>query len=124
MGINTNSDWDNLYEYVRSEIMGYDKTQSLSKYMILRLKGLMTGKYIENKKIKNISDYSYKILLYTFKFCSLNIRYSMQSNTFKDENHKFNYILKIIENNINDTYLKLKKCKQRKKKLKQSIHIT
>ena len=62
-------DWENLYNYVKSNIMGYDENQALSKNMVLRLKGLLTGKFIENKNIKDISNYSYKTILTTFKYC-------------------------------------------------------
>ena len=30
------ADWDELYEYVRTEVMGYDQNQSLSSEMVLR----------------------------------------------------------------------------------------
>ena len=29
-------DWENLYNYVKSNIMGYDENQALSKNMVLR----------------------------------------------------------------------------------------
>ena len=38
------ADWDELYEYVRTEVMGYDQNQSLSSEMVLRLKGLLSNK--------------------------------------------------------------------------------
>ena len=37
------ADWDELYEYVRTEVMGYDQNQSLSSEMVLRLKGLLSN---------------------------------------------------------------------------------
>lgn len=51
-------DWNELYQYVKS-ILGYDENQALSKNMVLRLKGLTTGKFIENK---NIQDEVHKFL--------------------------------------------------------------
>lgn len=107
--------WDVLYEYVRTNILGYDKNQALSKTMVLRLKGLQTNKFIENKNIANTANYSYSVILNTFKYCSLDIKKGLQSNTFRDEKHRFNYILKIVENNINTVYLRMKKAETQKK---------
>ena len=42
--------WDDLYEYVKYNILKYDDNQALSSYMVLRLKGLLSGKFIENSK--------------------------------------------------------------------------
>ena len=44
-------EWDNLYQYVRFNILGYDKNQSLSKKMVLRLRGLSFNKYMDNNNI-------------------------------------------------------------------------
>lgn len=106
-------DWEELYMYVKN-LMGYDENQSLSKHMVLRLKGLLTGKFIENKNIKDNSNYSYKTILNTFKFCSLDIKNAFRSKSFKDESHKFNYALVIVEKNINDIYMKMKNAEKAK----------
>jgi hypothetical protein len=106
-------DWESLYEYVK-QLMNYDENQALSKYMILRLKGLLTSKFIENKNIKDNSNYSYKVILATFKYCSPSILNALRVNNFKDENHKINYILKIVERNINDVYLKIRNSERAK----------
>lgn len=104
--------WDDLYEYVRSKVMGYDENQSLSTPMVLRLKGLLTGKFMENGSVRDRANYTYETILYTFKFCSQSIRTALQSVSFKDEMHKFNYMLRIVERNINDVYLRLKNAKR------------
>ena len=98
-------DWDELYTYVRSNIMGYDNNQALSSGMVLRLKGLLVNKFMENNNIKDSANYSYKTILNTFKFCSQDIQKALRSNTFKDEMHRFNYVLKIVEKNINNVYM-------------------
>ena len=43
--------WEALYTYVKTNIMGYDENQALSSTMVLRLKGLLTNKFIENNNI-------------------------------------------------------------------------
>lgn len=103
------SEWHELYEYVRSEIMLYDKAQSLSKNMILRLKGLANGKLYANNKIADNAQYSYGVILITFKYCYKKIMTAISVKSFDTEIKKFNYICAIVENNINDVYIKLKR---------------
>ena len=113
-------DWEDLYMYVKTDIMGYDENQALSKNMVLRLKGLLTNKFMENKNIQDGANYSYEVILLTFKYCSPSILKALRANSFKDEQHKFNYILKIVEKNINDVYMKIKKTEIAKEEAKNT----
>lgn len=110
--------WDNLYQYVKSNIMGYDQNQALSSTMVLRLKGLLSGKFIENNNTENKANYSYETILNTFKFCSNDIQKALRTNSFKDESHRFNYVLKIVEKNINDVYMRMKSVERAKEEAK------
>lgn len=105
-------EFDELYEYVHTKILGYDKNQSLSNTMVLRLKGLSTNKFIENKNVKSTAHYSYSVILNTFKYCSNDIQRNIFGKHFIDENHKFNYILKIVESNLNTVYIRMKANEQ------------
>lgn len=111
-------DWESLYMYVKTNIMGYDENQALSSTMVLRLKGLLTNKFMENNNIKSTANYSYETILNTFKFCSNNIQKALRTNSFKDESHKFNYVLKIVEKNINDVYMRMKSVERAKEEAK------
>ena len=111
-------DWDNLYTYVRKNIMGYDNNQSLSNAMVLRLKGLLTNKFMENNNIESTANYSYETVLNAFKYSSFDIQKALRTNNFKDEKHKFNYILKIVEQNINTVYVKMKNVEKAKEEAK------
>ena len=104
--------WDKLYQYVKKEILLYDDSQSIPSSLILRLKGLTKGKYIENKNIEDKANYSYEIVLYTFQICRPSIMSAIANKVFETENNKFNYICKIVENNINDVYLRVLKTKK------------
>lgn len=106
-------DWENLYYYVKN-LFGYDENQALSSTMVLRLKGLLTNKFIENNNIEDTANYSYEIILNTFKFCSPDIHKALRTNNFKDEMHRFNYVLKIVEKNINTVYMKMKNVQKAK----------
>ena len=107
MSIQDKEDWNALYEYVKTNILCYDENQSLSRTMVLRLKGLLSNKFIENNNISNTANYSYKTVLNTFKFCMPDIKRGLRSNAFRDENHKFNYVLKIVESNLNTVYMRM-----------------
>lgn len=110
--------WKELYEYVRTNIMGYDKNQSLSTAMVLRLKGLLYNKFMENLNIEDTANYSYQVVLNTFKFCIPEIQRGLRSNSFRDENHKFNYVIKIVESNLNTVYVRMKNAKKQEEEVK------
>lgn len=112
-------DWEALYYYVK-DLLGYDENQALSSTMVLRLKGLSTNKFIENKSIENTANYSYEVILNTFKYCSVDIQKVLRTNNFKDEQHKFNYILKIVEKNINNIYLRMRNIDKAKEDAKNA----
>jgi len=100
--------WDELYQYVKQNILGYPKEINLSKHAVLRLKGLSEGKFMSNKKQQQSEvNYGYKTILLTFKFKKQEIINAMSKVEFKDETHKINYIMTIVENSINDIYLRL-----------------
>ncbi len=101
--------WRNLYQYIKKEILMYDNSQSIPSNLILRLKGLTKGKYIENKSQEDKANYSYDVILYAFQISKPMIMTAIQGKTFNTELQKFNYICKIVENNINDVYIRLNK---------------
>ena len=96
-----NEEWNELYKFVKIEILGYEN-KAMPKYMILRLKGMCDGNFIKNKNTQNQAHYEYTDILMTFRINKYKILKAMQSVTFKDETHKFNFIMKIIENDINN----------------------
>lgn len=113
-------DWENLYYYVKN-LLGYDENQSLSSAMVLRLKGLLTNKFMENNNIESTANYSYEVILNTFKFCSPTINKSLKTNSWTNEMHRFNYILKIVENNINNVYLRMLNIEKAKEEAKNTM---
>ena len=113
-------DWEDLYYYVKN-IMGYDENQSLSNTMVLRLKGLSTNKFIENKNVKSTANYSYETILNTFKFSSADIKNALRTVTWSNEIHKFNYILKIVEKNLNTVYMRMKNKEKAKEEAKSMV---
>lgn len=107
--------WNELYEYVKIKVMDYSDSQCLSNQMVLRLKGLATGKYLANNKSVNHASYSYDAILTTFKFCMQQIQKSFRMKRFEDDNKKFNYACAIVANNINTVIARMDRAKQTEK---------
>lgn len=106
-------EWNDLYDYVKKDILKYDEKLALPKNLVLRLKGLQQGKFIANKKTKALGDYSFKIILMTFKINKYEIVNALADKSkFKDESHMINYMMAIIEKKINDTYSRLNRLEQ------------
>lgn len=109
--------WDELYEFVRSNVMGYDENMCLSSNMVLRLKGMLNGKFMANNLTEDKAYYSYDVVLMAFKFSMPDIRRAMNRVSFSNEMNKFLYIAKIVESNINDVYIRMKRAEKVKKEV-------
>ena len=105
-------EWNDLYEYVRINVMGYDRNQALPRNAAIRLKGLASGRFYANNNIKENGQYSYRIVLMTFKYCNMDIQKAFSSKEFKDEKHRFNYACAVVENNLNTVYKKMESQKR------------
>jgi hypothetical protein len=114
--------WDELYKYVKKEILLYGDNQSLPSKIVLMLKGLTKGKLIENRSTQDYASYTYEIILYTFKINKSAIMSGLSGKIFNSEISKFVYITTIVENNINDVYLRIENAKKSKEKT-QLINI-
>jgi hypothetical protein len=109
--------WKELYEYVKTYILQYDESMKLPKNLVLRLRGLRQGKFMANKNTRILGDYTFKVILTTFKLNKFEIIQAMSNkNKFKDESHMINYLMCIVENKINDTYLRIKKVEESQEK--------
>ena len=111
--------WEELDRYVRSNVMGYDQNQGLSRAMALRLKGLRYGQYLANDNQDRTSNYSFSTILNTFKACSIIIKRALAKKTFKDDMAKFNYAMAIVDNNIAKIYGKEKYVKRAKEEMEK-----
>lgn len=109
--------WDEICDYFCYRILEYDKEQSLPKSVCLRLRGMLEGKYMANNSIESRANYSYEVLLNTLKYSIANIHRGFRNNTFNDERHRTNYALKIVEENLNTVYTRMKDVEQSKEKI-------
>lgn len=110
-------DWDELYQYVKLNVFNYDENQSLPSNIVLALKGLQTGKAIENRKIKDTAHYPFKIILLSFKLNKNKIDYVIKTKDFKSEQSKFSYIKKIVEGDLNNLYIRVKESEKAKNRV-------
>jgi hypothetical protein len=104
--------WDELYQYVKFNILGYEKEMNLPKYMVLKLKELRTGRMFARKDRISEYEYTYEDILLTFKFCIYDIAKAIINKQFKDEKGKFYYIMAIVSNKINDVILEKRRMEK------------
>lgn len=108
--------WDSLYQYIKKEVFKYDENMKLSSHLVMRLQGFRSGKYLPSKNSKvflSENGYPYEIILMTFKIKKVDIINAISDKSkFKNEKHKEDYVMVIIQNNINDVYLRLKEKKE------------
>lgn len=99
-----NKEWEEVYDYFAYEILNMRSTQMReNKAIVYRLAALRIGKKRLNKGdiVMGVeAGYSYKTILYTMKFVKTQITEEFASRKFHDMNHKINYAMLIIWNNI------------------------
>lgn len=113
--------WDMLFDYVKYEILHYTQEQKLPKYMITRLQEMRNGFIMnrETRKVEKKSEgYSMEVLLETFKGENDNIQYFIRTKHFDNERQMINYIMAIIDGNVNNYYKKWVRDREVEKQLK------
>jgi len=113
-------DWLELCDYIHTKILGYDNTIKFNKSLALRLKGLRHGKFMGNNKVRAEADYPYKIMYYTFVLKSLDIKNAFATIKFKDEGHKINYMMQVIENHVVDMLLHMRKKEKNQERIENT----
>jgi len=108
-------DLDDLYRYVKDEILQY-KDKKMPNDMMGRLIGLKEGKFYANNNNGSEGTYDYKLILLTFKLMKGTILSYIDNTEFKNERHKINGIMKIIESEINNVKDRLNAAKKSEEK--------
>lgn len=113
---NNNDSWCELCEYVKKEILEYDDNMKFPQYLALKLQGIKRGEHIANNNHEAKANYDDYTILCTFKLCKKKIVTYLHDNEkkIKDEKHKINLIIKMIEPEINDVYLRLQRIEKAK----------
>ena len=92
----------------------FDLLHKLEIYLALKLQGIKRGEHIANNNHEAKANYDDYTILCTFKLCKRKIVTYLHENEkkIKDEKHKINLIMKMIEPEINDVYLRLQNVKK------------
>jgi len=114
-------EWLELCEYFKLQILGYTKEMKFPQILALRLRGLHSGNFIESKYIPKEARYDFKTILITCKICRPKIvKYLHDNQTkIKDEKHKINLAMMIIEKELNDVYIRVQQTKKSEEKIKE-----
>ncbi|WP_206459332.1 hypothetical protein [Anaerovorax sp. IOR16] len=117
-----NKEWDELCEYVKKEILNYDDNMKFPTYLALKLQGLKKGQHIANNNANKNANYDDYTLLCAFKICKPKIINYLNNNylKIKDEQHKINLIVKMVEPVINDVYVRIQQTKMSEERVIQS----
>lgn len=96
------SEWDKLYEFVRSDILGFSKGTPLSPHTVKRLLGLRIGQfYPKGNNVRIVKrGYSFKTMLVAFQLCKNKIINMFNTNIFNNQDHKINTMMRIVVNQI------------------------
>lgn len=106
MAVNKNN-CDKSYTYIKDELLGWrDKT---SRFLFMRLRGLMTGNYYYRKSQPVKATYTDEQIYLTCKLHAGSIKNWLSKNSAKLSNEQaiINSILAFVANNINDVVAKL-----------------
>lgn len=116
-------DWDCLYDYVRYNVMGYDENMSLPRNWVLRLKGMAVGKHMANNYQKDMAKYPFSVILNAFKYSMPEIQRALSNVSFADSNHRFNYIMRIVDSNLNTVYMRMKNVEKAKREAEREVTV-
>lgn len=113
-----NSDWDKVYKYFQKDILGLSDGAQLSPHATERLLGLRVGRYKPNASNTRVlkSGYSFATILYTMKYSKRSIDRALNTVEFKDDQHRVDYLMKIIQNNINFIQTRMDKLAEQEKR--------
>ena len=121
-----NEQWIELCEYVKKEILEYDDNMKFPQYLALKLQGIKRGEHIANNNHEAKANYDDYTILCTFKLCKRKIVTYLHENEkkIKDEKHKINLIMKMIEpkdfnNQSNENAGYVKKTKETSDRMKK-----
>lgn len=110
--------WDKCYFYAK-ELMELPDGKDLEQHFVMRIRGARVGKFYPNgTNVKGLKrGYDYETILTTMKFCSGSIRKIVATQSFESTEHKINYIMAIITNNLNFISSKVEANRKMKSKL-------
>lgn len=119
-----NEGWSELYEYVKKDILKYPSNMQLSNHARNSLQQLRSGGLVRNHCRITDNGYPYPIILMTFKVKKLDIDRALDIKSFENENQKFNYIMAIIKNSINDVYMRILAKEKKEERIRNIVEVS
>lgn len=110
-------EFDKLYDYIRYNILEYSKGKQLSPNTRNKLQSLRNGSLLHAGDKMSKDGYSYTTILTAFKIKKIDIDKAIYGKVFNSENGKFNYILAIVLNSINDVQMRIERAEEEKKRV-------
>lgn len=96
--------FDTVYEYVKNSIFELDPKLKLPQYAIIRLRGMAQGRFVGKDREKCDLTYGYRVVLATFEKMAPLLKYGLKNKTFKNQQHKINWVFSVVEPYLNDVY--------------------
>lgn len=109
--------FDEIYEYIK-QLFKYDTNQKLPRYIITNIQDLRNGTIMikgKGRVVKSKEGYPYDIIMDTLLQYDDSIIWAFNNKSFKTEKQKFNYMMAIVEDKINDVYLQHLRLKESSK---------
>lgn len=115
-----NSDWEKVYEYFKTDILNLPPGATLSEHTVSRLMGLRVGMYKPSMNTRITKHgYSFEVILLTLEFCHSAIVQAIKRTKFNNEQHMIDYIMKIVQNNINFVQKRVDQYYQQKERVEK-----
>lgn len=108
---------------IKGDIMLSPLPVKLAKEIVLAIRGLRRGKFIDDNNVEDMAIVPYEVILVTFKLCKSKIDKVIISKSFQTSILQWRYIHKIIRSNIPDIYKKYLKQKNAYKKMMEDNSI-
>ena len=116
-----NDDWDKVYEYFKSQVLELPDGASLSQHAVERLLGLRVGQYKPGHRNVRVvkRGYSFSTIYYTLVYSLQAIKRAQKTVNFKNEKHEIDYIMVIVNSNINFVQKRLLAVEMQYKKVEK-----
>lgn len=116
-----NTEWDKVYQYFRSDILGLPETKPLDQHTIKRLLGLRLAQYYPSGNNTRIlpRGYEFPVILVTLKVVKPKLISYLSTASFADAKHRTDGIMRFVTGEINDVYKRMEMQKKSNDKLKK-----
>lgn len=113
-----NSWWDKCYQKAK-QWLDLKEGQNLDEHFVMRLKGLRVGKFLPNGDNTHIvkRGYDFETIYRTMQLSEAAVKRALSERNFSDQQHKINYIMKIVVKNVNFVYSKMSKKRKTEEQL-------